>query len=78
MRCYNHIAGPFIQLLKKNNFKWNAEVEDSFDRLKEAMVSLPILALPNFSQSFHSEIDASAYGIGAILIQNEKLISYYS
>ncbi|KAL4010621.1 hypothetical protein IC575_030123 [Cucumis melo] len=65
---YGAIAAPLTQLLKKGGYKWSAEVEDAFERLKKVMSSLPELALPDFNQPFEIETDASGYGVGAILI----------
>ena len=42
------------------------------------MTSTPVLALPDFSQPLTVEIDASATGIGAILLQNNHPIAYLS
>lgn len=42
------------------------------------MTSTPVLALPDFSDKFIIECDASEAGIGAILIQNERPVAFYS
>ena len=42
------------------------------------MTSLPMLALPNFSKPFVVEIDASGVGLGAVLMQEGKLLAYFS
>lgn len=42
------------------------------------MVSAPVLQLPNFSQPFVVETDASQIGIGAVLMQNKWPIAYWS
>jgi hypothetical protein len=49
-----------------------------FDNLKQALVSAPVLALPDFSKGFTIEIDASAKGIGVVLMRDHHPITYLS
>jgi ribonuclease HI len=42
------------------------------------MTTPPVLALPNFTLPFTLEADASDYGIGAVLMQQGKPMSFLS
>ena len=42
------------------------------------MVQVPVLAVPNFDIPFVLETDASAYGIGAVLMQANHSVAYLS
>lgn len=46
--------------------------------MKEAFISPPVLALPNFCLPLVVESDASATKIGAVLMQNRHPIAYIS
>ncbi|VDH94045.1 Hypothetical predicted protein [Mytilus galloprovincialis] len=71
------IASPLTDLTKKgqpNQVRWEAIHERAFSSLKNALVKAPVLKLPNFSQVFILQTDASDNGIGAILLQDEDNI----
>jgi hypothetical protein len=79
VRNFGIIAKPLTSLLCKDiPFVWAAEHEASFQQLKLALSTAPCLALPDFNQPFHIEIDASATGVGAVLLQNGRPLAYIS
>ena len=80
---YSTIAKPLTELTStKVEFKWDENCQHSFDKLKELLVSAPILGYPKDDGLFILDTDASDVGIGAVLsqIQNDKevVISYGS
>nr|GFC08090.1 retrovirus-related Pol polyprotein from transposon 17.6 [Tanacetum cinerariifolium] len=52
--------------------------EVAFQLLKQNLCSAPILALPEGSEDFFVYCDALNKGLGAVLMQREKVISYAS
>ncbi|GJV43865.1 retrotransposon protein, putative, ty3-gypsy subclass [Tanacetum coccineum] len=73
------IAKPMTKLTqKKVKFVWGDKQEAAFQLLKQKLCSAPILALPEGSEDFIAYYDASKKGLGAVLMQREKVISYAS
>lgn len=53
VRNFGIIARPLTELLRKNTiFHWTSAHEHSFQALKTALVTAPVLALPNFARPF--------------------------
>nr|GEX79420.1 putative reverse transcriptase domain-containing protein [Tanacetum cinerariifolium] len=63
---------------RKVKFEWDDKQEAAFQLLKQKLCSAPILALPIGSEYFIVYCDASNKGLGAVLMQREKMISYAS
>ncbi|XP_074298209.1 putative mitochondrial protein AtMg00860 [Silene latifolia] len=53
---YRAISKPLTLLLRKNFSHWSEDAGKAFEKLKSAMVSAPVLALPNFSKTFVVEL----------------------
>ncbi|GKA91624.1 serine/threonine-protein phosphatase PP1 isozyme 2 [Tanacetum coccineum] len=66
---------PILTTLKKNGFHLSTEAEFSFSHRKKAMMTTPILALPNFEKEFVVETDALGCGIGVVLHQDSQPIA---
>ena len=83
---YAEHAAPLTSLTRKNapnRVIWTSDCEESFKTLKEKLCSQPILTSPDFTKEFILQTDASAWGIGAVLSQQdndniEHPIAYYS
>ncbi|XP_039019648.1 uncharacterized protein LOC120151187 [Hibiscus syriacus] len=78
IKDYGAISRPLTQMLKADNFKWTTAALTAFEDLKRAMSTAPVLALPNFTQNFYLETDASSGGIGVVLSQNGRPIAFLS
>jgi len=78
IKNYGSIAAHLTLLLRKNAFEWSTSAKEAFQKLKEAVTQAPVLSLPNFSQSFVIECDASGVGVGAVLMQSGRPIAFIS
>ncbi|GJY22479.1 putative reverse transcriptase domain-containing protein [Tanacetum coccineum] len=57
---------------------WGKDQESAFKLLKQKLREAPILALPKGNENFVIYYDASLQGLGAVLMQKEKVIAYAS
>lgn len=86
IRNFSTIAAPLNRLTSKGKnapkFEWSEQAEVAFNTLKNALVTAPVLAVPNFDKPFKVHCDASAYGVGGMLTQevdgHEHPIAYVS
>lgn len=80
------IARPLHQLAHSDkNFQWTPAADTAFETLKQRLISSPVLAYPDFSESaspFVLDCDASNTMVGGILSQvqdgKERVIAYGS
>jgi hypothetical protein len=78
IKHYGLIARPLTGLLRTKHFVWTPTAQQAFNQLKQAMVTAPVLAIPDFSQPFIVETDASDIGIGTVLIQRDQPMAFLS
>ncbi|GKD49766.1 putative reverse transcriptase domain-containing protein [Tanacetum coccineum] len=71
---FSKIAKPLTKLTQKNkSYIWGEEQESAFQLLKQKLCEAPILALPEGNDDFVVYCDASLQGLGAVLMQREKI-----
>ncbi|KAL0544273.1 hypothetical protein IC582_019386 [Cucumis melo] len=76
---FSRIATPLTQLTRKGApFIWSKACEDSFQNLKQKLVTAPVLTVPDGSGSFVIYSDASKKGLGCVLMQQGKVVAYAS
>ncbi|CAC5366859.1 unnamed protein product [Mytilus coruscus] len=77
------IASPMINLTKKSeNFVWSSECQESFEKIKDLLMTAPIVSYSADHGGYILDADACDTGIGAVLNQvqegQEKVIAYGS
>nr|GEY57055.1 putative reverse transcriptase domain-containing protein [Tanacetum cinerariifolium] len=78
IKGFSKIAKSMTKLTQKGfMFDWGEKKENDFQLIKQKLCSVPILALPEGSEDFVVYCDASHKGLGAVLIQREKILSDY-
>ncbi|KAJ8028019.1 hypothetical protein HOLleu_30140 [Holothuria leucospilota] len=80
---FAYIASPLHMLTRKGErFTWTDECQEAFQRLKLELTKAPVLAYPNFHETFILDTDASSAGVGAVLSQvidgKERPVAYAS
>ena len=83
VRSFSDVARPLHELTEKGqSFEWAKACEESFQQLKDAVVSAPVLAYRRTTEPFLLDTDAGNVGVRAVLSQvhdgEEKVIAYYS
>jgi hypothetical protein len=70
IKGYAQITAPMEKILKKHcQFHWTEECQQSFDTLKQKMVTVPILVFPDWIKEFHVHVNASSIALGVVLAQ---------
>ena len=66
IRNFSSVCNAMTKTMRgdRKEFKWTHGADKSFETLKQKVVELPILALPDFNKVFQVECDASCSAIG--------------
>ncbi|GKD14899.1 putative reverse transcriptase domain-containing protein [Tanacetum coccineum] len=76
---FSKIRKSLTELTQKNKkYIWGENQEPAFQLLKQKLCEALILALPERNDDFVVYCDASHQGLGAVLMQREKVIAYAS
>jgi hypothetical protein len=78
IKDFGTIVAPLTQLLRKDAFQWTESATPAFSNLKTALSTAPVLHLPDFSQQFVVDCDASGTGFGAVLHQGAGPLAFFS
>ena len=72
VKGFAKLGTPLTELTRKDvPFVWSAECDEAFRSLKTALVTAPVLRMPDPEKDFFIEADASKFAIGAVLYQKE-------
>ena len=75
IKDYSKVARPLTAMLRKDATpNWDdptASERSAFEELKERLTSPPVLVLPKRDRPFMIDTDASAYQLGAVLLQQQ-------
>ncbi|MCO5568715.1 hypothetical protein L7F22_022414 [Adiantum nelumboides] len=79
VRHFAEIASPLHALEKKAiKRQWTSKEKSAFRYLKEKMTTDLVFVLPDLSKSFVVQCDACGNSIGAVLMQNGRVVAYES
>ncbi|MCO5572480.1 hypothetical protein L7F22_026235 [Adiantum nelumboides] len=79
VRKFAEIASPLHMLTQKGvPFLWGATEVTAFQALNDKMTTGPVLILPDLQKSFEVYCDACGRSLGAVLMQEGRVIAYES
>ncbi|KAI3776203.1 hypothetical protein L1987_45975 [Smallanthus sonchifolius] len=73
-----HCCPSYRLTHKGKTYEWGPKQEETFQTLKQKLCNAPILTLPDGNDDIVVYCDASNQGLGCVLMQRGKVISYAS
>ncbi|GBO12139.1 Retrovirus-related Pol polyprotein from transposon 17.6 [Araneus ventricosus] len=75
----SNLTHSLRQLLKKNSvWLWDSNMERDFELIKKKLLEAPCLQIFDSNKPVILSVDASTYGLGAVLLQNSQPVAYGS
>jgi hypothetical protein len=75
----SHILAPLTSLSGKTaKWIWTEECEQAFEAIKRSIARETLLNFPDFNKEFHIYTDASDFQLGAVIMQDNKPLAFYS
>lgn len=86
IKDFSDLTAPITELIKgkqkRQRIEWSEMANECFLKLKQRLVSAPVLASPDFDKPFTVQCDASNYALGGVLTQgegeDERVVAYAS
>ena len=66
------------EVIKGSSFHWTPKPQEAFEEVKVKLTQAPVLALPCFDKVFEVECDASGIGVGGVLVQEGRPLTFFS
>ena len=73
-----HKLSPLSCKSGNKNFYWTDKMDKAFLQMKAILSLDALIVYPNHNKPFHIQTDASDYQMGAIIMQDEKPVAYWS
>ena len=75
---YSSVIAPLAKLTSSEEFTFDEKEREAFQFLKNALCKAPVLAIPDDSKPYTLITDASGFGCGAVLMQEDRPVAFWS
>jgi hypothetical protein len=74
----SHLLAPLTDQVGKKNINWTPHCQKAFDSVKALLAKDAFLKYPDHNRPFHIYCDASDLQLGAVIMQDNAPVAYYS
>ena len=79
IKGFSMTMAPMTRLFQKNvRFEWSEKCQASFEKLKAFLTEAPVLTQSTYGKEYVIFSDASLNGLGCVLMQEGKVVTYAS